>query len=126
MQIGMLILVVKTRWPGRAAYASGRKILLSVVILGLDPTACTHLRRGACQTPGRESRSKGSKQVSQTLPRRTRRTTEDHGAVSILGASRGRAIEHRAKRHHSLLRGPPWSSRVLRVENLLVLLVDRE
>jgi hypothetical protein len=33
-----------------------------------------------------------------------RRTTEQ---LRNSGASRGRAIKHRAKRHHSLLRGPP-------------------
>src|ERR1700676_1722094 len=40
----------------------------------------------------------------------TTENIEDHGdheAVRILGASRGRAIERRAKRHYSVLRGPP-------------------
>jgi hypothetical protein len=45
-------------------------------------------------------RSKGSKQGFTT------ENIEDHGAVSILGASCRRLIEDRAKRRYSLLRGP--------------------
>jgi hypothetical protein len=45
-------------------------------------------------------RPKGSKQGFTT------ENIEDHGAVRILYASRGRVIWHRAKRRDSLLRGP--------------------
>jgi hypothetical protein len=59
-----------------------------------------HFRRGGIP-------SKGSKQgfITENIE-----DHGDHGAVSILCASRGRVIEHRAKRYYLLLRGPPMFS----------------
>ena len=57
----------------------------------------------------------------------TRRNRESHGGPRRKTVCRfaRRPIEHRAKRHTALLRGPPWFSLFLRVKNLLTCFWDQ-
>ena len=84
------------RRQSHGAMPRGRKSWLSAVILGLDPTACTHPEHDRRGMPERHARNSASKSV--------RFYTEATGAHEARkrGASRGIGTSDRAKRPKNL------------------------
>jgi hypothetical protein len=86
-------------------------------ILELDPTACTHLRRGACQTPGGVTFEGQQARLYHGEYRGPR------GPRSSKYFERFAQAFDRRPREAPLFTSP-WSSHVLRVKNLPTLSVD--